>query len=45
MDEHLVRAFRWAARGVGSALDYIGLRTGVGTLTGGLRDAAARKRR
>ncbi|MFD8709327.1 hypothetical protein ACFV07_02470 [Streptomyces anulatus] len=44
MDEQLVRAFRWAARGVGSALDYIGLRTGVGTLTGGLRNAVGRKR-
>ncbi|MGW5986278.1 hypothetical protein ACWFRT_08625 [Streptomyces anulatus] len=45
MDEQLVRAFRWAARGVGSALDYIGLRTGVGTLTGGLRNAVGRKPR
>ncbi|MEV5850918.1 hypothetical protein OH828_15710 [Streptomyces anulatus] len=45
MDEQLVRAFRWAARGVGSALDCIGLRTGVGTLTGGLRNAVGRERR
>ncbi|MER7699999.1 MULTISPECIES: hypothetical protein [unclassified Streptomyces] len=45
MDEHLVRAFRWAARGVGAALDYVNLRTGVGTLTGGLRNAVGRKRR
>jgi hypothetical protein len=45
MDEHLVRAFRWTARGVGSALDYVSQRTGVGTLTGGLRNAVGRKRR
>ncbi|MFJ2432153.1 hypothetical protein ACIOWM_02945 [Streptomyces anulatus] len=45
MEENLVRAFRWAARGVGTALDHVGLRTGVGTLTGGLRSAVGRKRR
>ncbi|MFH9606201.1 hypothetical protein [Streptomyces sp. NPDC017448] len=45
MDEQLVRAFRWAARGVGSALDYLALRTGVGTLTNGVRNSVGRKRR
>ncbi|WP_329356229.1 hypothetical protein [Streptomyces anulatus] len=45
MEENLVRAFRWAARGVGTALDHVGLRTGVGALTGGLRNAVGRKRR
>ncbi|WP_405464331.1 hypothetical protein OG333_22145 [Streptomyces anulatus] len=45
MEENLVRAFRWAARGVGTALDHVGLRAGVGTLTGGLRNAVGRKRR
>ncbi|WP_179889389.1 hypothetical protein [Streptomyces sp. st115] len=45
MDEHLVRAFRWAARGMGAALDYVNQRTGVGTLTGSIRDTVGRKRR
>ncbi|GGY41044.1 hypothetical protein ACFY8X_15000 [Streptomyces tanashiensis] len=29
MDEFLVKAVKWAARGVGLALDYINLRAGV----------------
>lgn len=43
MEEQLVRAFRFAARGVGSALDYFALRTGVGTLTNSVRNALGRK--
>ncbi|GEB52740.1 MULTISPECIES: hypothetical protein [Streptomyces] len=37
MGEFVVGTFSWVARGVGAALDYLNLRSGVGTLTGNLR--------
>ncbi|CAM5468376.1 MULTISPECIES: hypothetical protein [Streptomyces] len=45
MAEHLIRACGWIARGVGAAFDHLTLRTGVGTLSGAVRNGVPRKRR
>ncbi|MEU7376795.1 hypothetical protein [Streptomyces albidoflavus] len=45
MAEHLVRVAGWIAQGVGAAINYLGQRTGVGTLSGAARNGVPRKRR
>ncbi|MFF9094436.1 MULTISPECIES: hypothetical protein [unclassified Streptomyces] len=40
-----MRTLAWGARGVGVVLDYLTLRSGLGTRAGGQRLGAGRKRR